>query len=260
MPRTAPRVPELCPGVAVPPAGRAHAAASCIKESKAMISWRKSLILFTLMLLTAGSTLALHPTQQLAERASEVQLETLIPAEFGDWRQEIQGGVQIVDPEIQETLDKTYSQVLTRTYVNRQGYRIMLSMAYGKSQRGNLQLHHPEICYPAQGFELHSNRRGQLLTAYGAIPVRRLETQLNRDRPEPLTYWAMIGDQIALGSVERKIVEMRYGLRGVIADGLLFRVSSIEANSTTAFEQQAAFVGALLDALPADARHRVAGV
>jgi len=51
-------------------------------------------------------------------------------------------------------LDKLYSQILNRVYVNATGYRIMLLLAYGSDQHGSLQADKPEVCYPAQGFAL----------------------------------------------------------------------------------------------------------
>jgi EpsI family protein len=221
--------------------------------------WR-NVLLFALMLTAAGLTQALHPTQQVADQRAPMDLASIIPGTLASWREDTQSAAQIVDPQQLELIDVTYSQTLTRSYVDANGYRIMLSIAYGKTQRGNLQLHHPELCYPAQGFAVNSNRTGELATPYGAIPVRRLETQLNRDRSEPVTYWAMIGDQVALGSFDRKLVEMRHGLRGNILDGLLFRVSSVDNNSEAAFALQASFVADLLGALsPAD-RQRIAGI
>lgn len=221
--------------------------------------WR-NVLLFALMLSAAGLTQALHPTQQVADQRAPMDLASIIPGTLAGWREDTQSAAQIVDPQQLELIDVTYSQTLTRSYVDANGYRIMLSIAYGKTQRGNLQLHHPELCYPAQGFAVNSNRTGELATPYGAIPVRRLETQLNRDRSEPVTYWAMIGDQVALGSFDRKLVEMRHGLRGNILDGLLFRVSSVDNNSEAAFALQASFVADLLGALsPAD-RQRIAGI
>lgn len=221
--------------------------------------WR-NLLLFFLMLSTAGLTLALHPSQEVAEQKAPIDLANMIPRSPGNWHEETLSTAQIVDPQQLEFLDAAYSQVLSRSYVNADGYRIMLSIAYGKTQRGKLQLHHPEVCYPGQGFAVNSNRSGKLLTPYGAIPVRRLETQLNRERSEPVTYWAMIGDEVALGSFARKLVEIRHGLQGDILDGLLFRVSSVDNNSDAAFAQQALFVTDLLGALSPEDRRRIAGL
>lgn len=221
--------------------------------------WR-NLVLLALMLTTAGVTLAVHPSQLLADSRAPLDLASMIPSTLGGWQEDTRSAAQIVDPQQLEVIDAAYSQVLSRSYVNASGYRIMLSIAYGKTQRGNLQLHHPELCYPGQGFAVNANRTGKLATPYGEIPVRRLETQQNRDRSEPVTYWAMIGDEVALGSFARKLVEVRHGLQGQILDGLLFRVSSIDRNPEAAFALQASFVAELLGALtPAD-RRRLSGL
>lgn len=59
-----------------------------------------------------------------------------------------------ITPELANNLDKLYSQTLTRTYINNDGYRIMLSVAYGENQLSSdvTQVHRPEFCYVAQGF------------------------------------------------------------------------------------------------------------
>jgi EpsI family protein len=220
----------------------------------------KNTMLMGLMLLCAGLTIALRPTDSLADQRPPIDLKTLIPTTFGDWRELENKSAQIINPQMAETLNMTYSQTLNRTYVDSHGYRIMLSLAYGKTQRGILQLHHPELCYPGQGFEILSNKTSQLTTPFGAVPVRRLETQKGRERPEPVTYWATIGDKVVLGSVQRKIVEIQYGFAGHVADGLLFRVSSIDPSAIGAFNQQTAFVAELLGAIsPAD-RRRISGI
>jgi EpsI family protein len=220
----------------------------------------KNTVLMVLMLLSAGLTVALRPTDSLADQRPPIDLDTLIPTAFGDWRELENKSAQIINPQMAETLSMAYSQTLSRTYIDSHGYRIMLSLAYGKTQRGNLQLHHPELCYPGQGFEILSNKTSQLTTKFGVLPIRLLETQKSRSRYEPVTYWATIGEKVVLGSVQRKIVEIQYGLRGQMADGLLFRVSSIDPNTTSAFNQQTEFVAKLLDVLSPTDRHRIAGM
>jgi len=217
-------------------------------------------LVLALMLLSAGAAAVWTPTVLLADLRPEVQFSEVIPATFGPWHELPHSSVQIIDPSLQQSLNALYSQTLTRTYVHAQGYRIMLSMAYGKTQRADLQLHHPEVCYPAQGFAISSNQVGTMSTPFGALPVRRLETQLGRERAEPVTYWALVGDTVVLNSVARKKVAMRYGMQGQIADGLLFRVSSIDKDSNNAFAQQALFTRDLLQVLTVEQRHRVAGI
>ena len=185
-----------------------------------MSSLSRHLVLLGLMLSAAGLAYALLPSQSVADHKPAIVLEKMIPRSFAGWHEEQHSLARIIDPLEGKIVAESYTLTLERSYIDGAGNRIMLSIAYGRTQRGKLQLHHPELCYPGQGFAIHSNQTGELLTAFGAIPVRRLETQLSRERSEPVTYWAIVGDHVVLDSFRRKLVEMRYGLQGQIVDGL----------------------------------------
>ena len=182
-----------------------------------------------------------------------------MPRGFGEWVELPDQKAQVVNPQTKELLDKLYSQVLTRTYVNKEGYRIMLSMAYGDDQRGGLQAHRPEVCYPAQGFKLGRTEDGSLATNFGTIEVRRLTTTLG-PRDEPVTYWLTVGDQVIKNKFDKRMAEIRLGLTGLIPDGLLFRVSSIDRDSARAFALQQKFAADLLAAVPAETRRQLSGL
>jgi EpsI family protein len=225
-----------------------------------MNPWLRNFILLMLMLAASGLALALRPTQKIADQGPAINLETMIPRTFGDWREEQQNSALIVDPQQQEMIDKIYTQTLSRTYVNSSGYRIMLAIAYGDDQRDSLQTHYPEVCYPAQGFELLSRQSGNIVSPTGSIPVMQLMTSLEKRRVEPVTYWVMIGDVPITGGWKKKLAEMRYGLKGLIPDGLLFRVSSIDQDNQHAFEMQQSFVTDILSAMPLSERKRISGM
>jgi EpsI family protein len=224
-----------------------------------MSTYRTSLIVAILMCATSLVAVVARPSVKAAEAGPKVVLETMVPKQFGDWREEPQAVAQVINPETKELLDKLYSQILTRTYVSADGYRIMLSLAYGNDQRGELQAHKPEICYPAQGFTLHANEAGLLATVFGGIPVHRLTTSMG-DRKEPVTYWFTEGDRAIEGALYKRLVEIRYGLTGLIPDGMLFRVSSIDPDRDRAFQQHQRFVDQLLGAVSADDRKRLSGL
>ena len=187
------------------------------------------------------------------------KLESAVPNAFGEWAEVREQNNQIIDPETQQLLNSIYDQVLTRTYVNKQGYRIMLSLAYGSDQRGGLQAHRPEVCYPAQGFKVLSLADGDLGTSNGAIQVRRLTTNMG-PRDEPVTYWLTIGDHVIRNKFDKRLMEFRLAFTGQIPDGLLFRVSSIDKDAKRAFEMQQRFVDDLLRAVPADTRRQLSGI
>ncbi len=213
-------------------------------------------------LLMGGAALAawqLTPTRPLATQHGELELETQIPKQFGDWRVDSSAGAALVNPQQDALLKQIYTQILTRTYVNSVGQRVMLSIAYGNDQRDGMQLHYPEVCYPAQGFQLRSNRPVELSLAGSSVPARRLETVLGGQRYEPVTYWTVIGDVAVRGGMAKKLVEMRYGFSGLIPDGLLFRVSTIGRETQAEFAVQQAFAETLLVTLPLPLRARLAG-
>ena len=167
-----------------------------------MPSNRIALLIATLTCAASAGAIVTRPGTKAADLGPAISLETMIPKQFGEWREEPQRIVQVVDPQTQELLDKLYSETLSRTYVNASGYRIMLSLAYGSDQRGALQAHKPEVCYPAQGFTLHRSEASQLATPFGAIPAQRLFTSKG-PREEPVTYWFTMGDS-AVGGVTRR--------------------------------------------------------
>ncbi len=225
----------------------------------AAIRLRHAMAAAVAMLLFAALAWALTPTRMLSEIRGKPDLEALVPLQFGDWKEEKLNFAVIINPQQEAMLNAIYTQTLSRNYVNGQGRRVMLSLAYGEDQRDGMQLHYPEVCYPAQGFMLQSQQRGVLVADGRQISVKRLSTQLGTSRRESVTYWTLLGDRIFSGGVAKKLAEMRYGLDGLVADGLLFRVSSIEQDPREGYALQEAFSRDLLAALPLAAKARLIG-
>ena len=224
--------------------------------NKAVVS---SVILGLLMAASAGTAKLIMPTHFLADSRPPIKLAVMVPTQFGAWHEETQVRANVINPSAEEALKAIYTQTLSRTYVNDAGYRVMLSIAYGANQSDGLQLHYPEVCYPAQGFELMDKKDGVLTTPLGEIKVKRLQTSLSRERYEPVTYWSTVGDVVVRSGNEKKMAEMRYRLRGDIPDGLLFRVSSLDTDTQRSFAMQADFVNAMLKVLPDNDKRRLMG-
>lgn len=221
---------------------------------------RHMLVALASSALASGAAHALRPDARLSEKWGKLDLEHAVPQQFGDW-QIVPQRASVVNPQAQTLVDKLYSEVLTRSYVNKtDGYEIMLSIAYGGDQRKEMAVHLPEACYPAQGFRILDNQVGKIDLRLGTLAVRRLDTELDATRIEPVTYWAMVGEDQALGGLDQKIIALKYTLRGQIPDGLLFRVSSIDPDKQAAYRRQAAFIGELLVATQPEKRRRLAGL
>ncbi|MGV7210613.1 exosortase-associated protein EpsI, B-type [Oxalobacteraceae bacterium A2-2] len=218
----------------------------------------RNVVLLASMLAASGLAVALRPTERLADHGAKVDLERMIPRQFGEWQVDDKVVYQQVSPETTAALNKIYTQVLTRTYVNGSGYRIMLSVPYGANQSDGLAAHDPEGCYPAQGFQILSKSKADLPTARGPLPVRRMEAQAG-NRHELVTYWFTVGAYAVNNDWARKKAQFHYALQRQVADGLLIRASSIDPDNNNAYVVQQQFIGQLLDALtPAD-RARVGG-
>jgi EpsI family protein len=220
---------------------------------------RAGIVVLALMFAASALAHVLMPTIRLADIEPREKIETLLPQQFGEWRSMPVAHIVLADPRMTETLNRIYTETVSRTYVDARGRQIMLSVAYGADQRDGMEMHYPEICYPAQGFQARAVSKRQLETPFGRIEVKRLEMVLGQ-RHEPVTYWTMIGEHATLGGTGKKLSEMRYSLKGIIPDGLLFRVSSIGRDSAEAYRDHEEFVGALLAALTPEARKRLSGL
>lgn len=222
-----------------------------------MMLGARSPLLGGLMMAAAVLAALLKPAVLLADQTAPLDLASMVPQRLGSWKMVSDGSSLIVDPGQRELIQTIYTQTLNRAYRDSQGYLVMLSIAYGKDQRDALQLHRPEICYPAQGFVL-LDRQMATLAGLEAIPVTRLQTRM-ANRYEPVSYWTMIGDHPYAGSFSKKLNEIRYGIAGVIPDGMLVRISSIDPDAENAYGRQRDFALALVAALPPQVRPRFAG-
>lgn len=217
-----------------------------------------SVILGLAMAGTSALTGALTPKQKVADARADFSLETMIPKSFAGWSLDTSVVPLTPDPTQKELIAALYDQTLSRTYVNAEGQRVMLSIAYGGDQSKQLQLHLPEVCYVAQGFDMVKDHRDVLGTSFGKVPVKRLVARQNT-RNEPITYWVTIGDKAVMSGLDQKMQRFVYGLSGRIPDGMLVRVSTIEPNEASAYRVQDRFVNQLLDALKPQDRARLLG-
>lgn len=219
----------------------------------------KHLIIGLCMFAAAGVAMALKPTTKIADAGPAIDLETLIPKQFGEWRLDETIVPIMVSPEVQAKLDELYGQTLTRTYINNAGRRVMLSIAYGANQGSDdFQVHRPEFCYTAQGFQVKPGAEEMLKYGSGNLPIKRLEA-IQGPRNEPITYWITIGDKATLPGLGRKLTQLSYGLTGKIPDGMLIRVSSISPNAQEEYQLQDQFVNEMLDAVEPAQRVRLTG-
>jgi len=68
-----------------------------------------------------------------------------------------------------------------------------------------------------------------------------------------------VGDAVAVNGLKWKLQQLKYGLTGKIPDGLLFRVSSIDADDARAYQVQDEFTRDLIKAMSPSGRERIIG-
>ncbi len=79
----------------------------------------------------------------------------LFPDKVGPWTYVTASGL-VLPP--QDQLSRfLYEQLLTRIYAEDNGPQVMMVLAYSSVQEGRLQVHRPEVCYPAAGFTILDN-------------------------------------------------------------------------------------------------------
>jgi len=178
---------------------------------------------------------------------------------FGEWVESPYGARVVVNPVQEENLKRIYSQTFARTFIHKKtGRAIMLSIAYGRDQSNDTQLHTPDQCYPSQGFRVDDNSSADLVTPFGLIKATRLKTSLGTVRTEPLTFFIRVGEGVARGSKERNLERIKLAIKGYRVDGMLFRVSeATNLDDTFALQQQ--FINDLLSALTPKQRSYIIG-
>lgn len=211
-----------------------------------------------LMVSSGALTKVMTPNIEIADQQDKINLEAMIPAEFGAWKVDPFTAALVVNPDDKGLLNKIYNQTLSRTYINNVGERVMLSIAYGRDQSTDMHVHRPEICYRAGGFDIGEMTKTFVDTTIGRIPVMHLVAKQGT-RNEPITYWIRVGDSLTRGWFEQKLTAIGYGLTGKVPDGLLFRVSTISNDEQDSYRIQQAFLAAILQAVRDEDRYWLVG-
>jgi EpsI family protein len=211
-----------------------------------------------LLLAFASAAIAAPLLKPAPADVSAVNLETMIPSAFGDWRLDPSVEPIAPAPDVQSNLDRIYNQIVSRAYVNDAGEQMMLTVAYGGDQSDALKAHRQEVCYSAQGFAIRGLERGTMSAGGRTIPVTRFDA-VRGERSEPVTYWLTMGDRVVLGRLERLRVQLASGLAGRLPDGMLVRVSSIGSDAARGYAAQQAFVASALAAMPPAHAARLVG-
>ncbi|NNM77253.1 EpsI family protein [Sphingomonas sp. ID1715] len=210
---------------------------------------RRELIIGGACLATAAAAETMRPHKRVALLADGQKLEDGIPRSFGRWQMRDSDGV-VAPPSEDSLAAKLYNQTVTRMYAGPDETLVMLLIAYGNTQSDTLQLHRPEVCYPAFGFTVTASRPVALPLGPGVtLPGRDLVAS-SPGRDERISYWTRVGEYLPVDNSEQRRMRFRTALAGIIPDGVLVRVSSTQGDEAEGFATNASFVTDLIKAVP----------
>jgi EpsI family protein len=218
---------------------------------------RRHLVLAGIALSGLGAAEALRP-RRYVKLLQGGSVADALPQQFPGWTSEAASG--LVSPEQAGKLAKSlYSELLSRSYFDdNDSANIMLLAAYGDTQSDLLQLHRPETCYPAVGFQLElSEPRNLPIGRAGILPVRRV-IATTESRIENIIYWTRVGETLPQSGEAQRNARLRNSMEGFVGDGILMRFSML-GDSAAAFAVLESFIPQLLRAIAPSMRKAFVG-
>lgn len=221
-----------------------------------MIS-KRDLLIGGVCLGAAGLAYGLEPRRKLVLLGNE-KMEAIVPKAFAGWTSAAAEG--LVKPKLEGLAAKLYNEVVQRSFISQAlEAEVMLLVAYGGTQGDVVQLHRPEACYPALGFEIDSKKSTAVALPGGAhIPAVKIVASAG-ERKESLIYWTRLGEDLPLTSTDQREILLKDAMQGFIPDGVLVRASTVDDDTDRAFKVLNAFIPALLSAVKASSRPALIG-
>ena len=176
-----------------------------------------------------GATALLMTPRRRMDVLGRAKLGDVMPHAVGPWRETSGDGVIVPDADTDP--GEYYDQMATRDFAGQDLPAVMLLTAYGAAQRGLIRVHRPETCYESAGFVLQHERDTSIpLAGAAAIPAHTFIAN-RADRREQVLYWIRMGDSLTLNSRRQKLAMLERGLQGVIPDGILVRMSTLDPDA-----------------------------
>jgi EpsI family protein len=218
---------------------------------------RRQIILGATCVAAAGAAEALKPhrTARLLQGAA---LAAIAPKAFGAWTSEdVNDALALNAPGTLSA--ELYNEVMVREYRNTAGAAVTLLLAYGARQTDTLQLHRPEICFPAFGYHLSRMESVMLPIANGlSLPARRMAASLS-DLNESVVYWSRLGEYFPQDAEQQRAARFKTTLKGVVADGVLARLTTQNLYPESGWNLIYVFTREFLAAVAANQRKALVG-
>lgn len=212
-------------------------------SSSSMIRLDRRKLLLGLGLVAASG---FAQARQPAPNRPRIKTETFkswIPDRIGNYQFLTSSG--LVLPPSDALSDRLYDNLITRTYQSPTGEVIMLLIAYNNRQDGVLQMHRPEICYPAGGYTLTPIEAIDVALPGGRMLPSQVFEAKSDQRNEVVLYWTRVEGDFPRKWAEQRWAVAKANLEGIIPDGVLARVSMLESDIDQATPKLERFVSDL---------------
>ncbi len=217
---------------------------------------RRSMLIGTALLGVGGAAIARQP-EPIAVPVRKEALDKLIPLQIGNWTYRDASGIVLPPPDALS--DALYSGLVTRSYVSPDRLPMMLLVAYSNVQDGMLQVHRPEVCYPAGGYHLSPTQVEQVPNGVGGGISANIFSADGISRTEQVLYWTRIGNSFPTSWLDQRMAVVRANLDGMIPDGILVRLSTLAPDMPAAQADLAAFAAQLVESASPAARQLLIG-
>ena len=142
-----------------------------------------------------------------------------LPAEINGWR--------AIDLEMDEAVSEMLAadRNIQRAYFHGQGYAVFVYIGYYGTARGGTPEHTPDVCYPAQGWEILESK-GQAIGGSEGFSVQELLVEKNGEQ-SLVHFWYRTSHSTGITSVLAQRMQHFWGriLRNR-GDGALIRLST----------------------------------
>lgn len=216
---------------------------------------RRHMLIGGALACASGIAIARQP-RSLNQPVDPKRFDGWMPASFGKWSAVSNSGVLLPPPDALR--DRLYDNLVTRVYRSPDGPFVMLLLAYNNIQDGVLQVHRPEICYPAGGYSLSETRPVPFQAMGRTIPAN-IFSATGPQQTEQVAYFTRVGSSFPRSWAEQRLGVIRANLAGRIPDGMLLRVSLYDTDQHRALGTLAPFTDEFLGACPPPLRKLLIG-
>jgi EpsI family protein len=208
-------------------------------------------VLIGLLFCSAAGLAAWRKPNEKLDYLGRAKLEDILPKKIGRWDFVAASG--LVVPPNDQLVQALYSQLLTRVYWDGQSAPIMLLAAQSATQTGILQIHRPETCYTASGYQISAVTPHAIQLGSATVPANSMDASAGGPT-EHVIYWTRIGNRMPASWEQQRLAVAEQNLRGIIPDAILVRVSTVSNDGVTARAAIDGFVRAMIKSVPANMR------